>query len=157
DVVIVSFHGGAEGSKYQSVTRKTELFYGENRGNVYEFSHTMVDAGADIIFGHGPHVSRAIDIYKNRFIIYSLGNFCTYARFNLQGANGLAPIIKVFTDARGSFLKAEITPIVQKPPGGPRIDPDGQVITKLRELTEKDFPEVPVKIDAAGIITYLKD
>lgn len=157
DVVIVSFHGGAEGSKYQNVTRESEVFYGENRGNVYDFSHKMIDAGADIIFGHGPHVTRAVDIYKNRFIIYSLGNFCTYARFNLKGDNGLAPIIKVFTNPEGEFLKAEITPIVQRAPGGPKIDADGRVITKLRELTEKDFPEVPVKIDATGIITYLQD
>lgn len=157
DVVIVSFHGGAEGSKYQNVTRKNELFYGENRGNVYDFSHKMIDAGADVIFGHGPHVTRAVDIYKNRFIIYSLGNFCTYARFNLRGDNGLAPIVKVFTTNNGEFIKAEITPIVQRAPGGPKIDPDGRVITKLRELTEKDFPEVPVKIDATGIITYLQD
>lgn len=157
DVVIVSFHGGAEGSKYQNVTRKNELFYGENRGNVYNFSHKMVDAGADIIFGHGPHVTRAVDVYKNRFIIYSLGNFCTYARFNLRADNGLAPIIKVFTTSSGEFIKAKITPIVQRAPGGPKIDSDERVITKLRELTEKDFPEVPIKIDASGIITYLQD
>ncbi|HEY8401445.1 MAG TPA: CapA family protein, partial [Cytophagaceae bacterium] len=59
DIVIVSFHGGAEGKNYQHVTRKTEMFYGENRGNVYQFAHDMIDAGADIIFGHGPHVTRA--------------------------------------------------------------------------------------------------
>ncbi|MEM6523223.1 MAG: CapA family protein [Bacteroidota bacterium] len=157
DVVIVSFHGGAEGSKHQHVTKKNEIFYGENRGNVYNFSHKMIDAGADVIFGHGPHVTRAVDIYKNRFIIYSLGNFCTYARFNLRGDNGIAPIVKVFTDSKGAFIKAVVTPVVQRAPGGPRIDPDGRVITKLRELTEKDFPEVQVKIDATGIITYLQD
>ena len=157
DIVIVSFHGGAEGSKHQRVPRKNEIFYGENRGDVYNFSHKMIDAGADIIFGHGPHVTRAVDIYKKRFIIYCLGNFCTYARFNLRGDNGLAPIIKVFTSSQGEFMKAEITPIVQRAPGGPKIDPDGRVIDKIRELTEKDFPEVPVKIDATGIITYLQD
>ncbi len=157
DVVIVSFHGGAEGSKYQNVTRKNELFYGENRGNVYQFAHHMIDAGADIIFGHGPHVTRAVDVYKNRFIIYSLGNFCTYARFNLRGDNGLAPIVKVFTNSSGEFIKAEVTPVIQRAPGGPKIDSEGKVIRKLRELTEKDFPEVPNNIDATGIITYLQD
>ena len=81
DVVIVSFHGGAEGSKHQHVPRRNEIFYGEDRGNVYDFAHSMIDAGADIVFGHGPHVTRAVDIYKNRFIIYSLGNFCTYGPF----------------------------------------------------------------------------
>ena len=59
--------------KYQHVTREREYFYGENRGNVYEFSHAMIDAGADMIFGHGPHVARAIEVYKNRFYCLQLG------------------------------------------------------------------------------------
>lgn len=156
DVVIVSFHGGAEGSKYQHVPRKNEYFYGENRGNVYAFAHAMVDAGADIIFGHGPHVTRAVDVYQNRFITYSMGNFCTYARFNLSGDNALAPIIKVYTKNDGTFLYAEVTPIIQTRPGGPRIDSKKRVIDKIRQLTEKDFPEVPISIDQAGIITYIQ-
>ena len=66
DIVIVSMHAGAEGAKYQHVTRKEETYAGENRGNVYQFAHAMVDAGADVIFGHGPHVSRAIELYQNQ-------------------------------------------------------------------------------------------
>lgn len=157
DVVIVSFHGGAEGSKYQNVTRANEYFYGENRGNVYLFAHQVIDAGADVVFGHGPHVTRAVEVYKNRFIAYSLGNFCTYARFNLRGDNGLAPIMKVYTDSKGKFFWAQVTPIVQRPPGGPDIDFEKRVITNLQQLTEKDFPEVKIKIDDSGIITYIQD
>ena len=157
DVVIVSFHGGAEGSKYEHVTRETETFYGENRGNVYQFAHTLIDAGADVIFGHGPHVTRAVEVYKNRFIAYSLGNFCTYARFNLSGVSGLAPIINVQTSATGEFLQAQITPIIQLRPGGPKIDTEKRVIRKLQELTKKDFPEVPISIDDNGVITYIQD
>jgi len=155
DIVIVSFHGGAEGSKYLHVPRQQEIFYGENRGNVYQFAHDMVDAGADIIFGHGPHVTRAIDVYKDRFIAYSLGNFCTYARFNLRGENGLAPIVKVFTDHQGKFLWGEITPVIQLGAGGPSIDSKGRVINTIRSLTEKDFPKVQVSIDDSGRINYL--
>ncbi len=156
DIVIVSFHGGAEGSDYQRVPRTEEMFYGENRGNVYQFAHDMIDAGADIIFGHGPHVTRAIDIYKNRFIAYSLGNFCTYRRFNLRDENGLAPIIKVFTDPAGKFLWGEITPVIQRGSGGPSIDHEGRVIDTIRSLSEKDFPEVQVSIDDSGRIDYLQ-
>ena len=47
----------------------------ENRGNVYEFAHTLIDAGADVVFGHGPHVPRAIEVYKGRFRITSY-NVC---------------------------------------------------------------------------------
>jgi poly-gamma-glutamate capsule biosynthesis protein CapA/YwtB (metallophosphatase superfamily) len=157
DIVIVSFHGGAEGSKYQNVIRKNEYFYGENRGDVYKFAHTVIDAGADVVFGHGPHVTRAVEVYKERFITYSLGNFCTYARFNLSGDNGIAPIIKVKTNEFGKFLYADIIPIIQLGSGGPSIDKSKRVIYKIIELTKKDFPDVPIKIDESGRITYLQN
>ena len=156
DIVIVSFHGGAEGSKYQHVLRETEFFYGENRGNIYEFAHDLINSGADIIFGHGPHVTRAIEVYQNKFIAYSLGNFCTYARFNLKGANGLAPIIKVYTDHRGKFLWGQIIPIFQEGEGGPKIDPQKRVIKTMQELTSTDFPEVEISINDDGLITYIE-
>ncbi len=156
DIVIVSFHGGAEGSGHQRVTRKTETFYGENRGNVYDFAHKMIDAGADIVFGHGPHVTRAMEVYKDRFIAYSLGNFCTYKQFSLSGVSGLAPIVKVFTDKKGKFFKAQLTPIHQVAPGGVAIDTQKRVIEVIRKLTKADFPEVPLKIDNNGLVTVGK-
>jgi len=155
DVVIVSFHGGAEGKKYQHVLREEEIFYGENRGNVYQFSHDLIDAGADIVFGHGPHVVRAIEVYNQRFIAYSLGNFCTYARFNLNKESGYAPIINVFTNAEGEFYEARIIPFVQYSPGGPVLDKENRVIPKIRELTNKDFPEGNLSIDEKGYIRII--
>ena len=155
DVVIVSFHGGAEGKDHEHITRDTETYYGENRGNVYEFSHTLVDAGADIIFGHGPHVTRAVEIYNERFIAYSLGNFCTYARFNLSGPNGIAPILKLNIDDSGKFLDGKIYPIKQIGSGMPILDKESAVIFKIQELTHIDFPEVKIAIDDDGNINYL--
>ena len=155
DVVIVSFHGGAEGSKHEHVTRQREVFYGENRGNVYEFAHAMVDAGADIILGHGPHVTRAVEVYKDRFIAYSLGNFNTYGRFNLRGPNGIAPIVKVYLHPDGRFMYGQIIPTYQSGEGGARIDAGGRVIEKIRSLTAEDFPEGSLHIDDAGYIRYL--
>jgi len=155
DVVIVSFHGGAEGAQFQSVPRVNEMFHGENRGNVYKFSHALIDAGADIIFGHGPHVTRAVEVYNNRFIAYSLGNFCTYRGISVNGVNGLAPIIKVFTDKHGKFLSAQIIPTYQSYATGVRIDSQKQVIRIIQELTKKDFPDSPTYIDDEGLITYL--
>lgn len=155
DVVIVSFHGGAEGSKHEHVTRKRETFYGENRGNVYEFAHEMVDAGADIIFGHGPHVTRGMELYKGRFIAYSLGNFNTYGRFNLRGPNGIAPIVKLWIGPTGQFLSGEVIPTYQSGEGGAKIDPNNRVIKKLQELNAADFPNSQLVIDDTGNIRYL--
>jgi hypothetical protein len=153
DIVIVSFHGGAEGGTHRHVTRKTEIFLGEDRGNVYEFSHSLIDAGADVVFGHGPHITRAVELYKDRFIAYSLGNFCTYARFSLSGFAGVAPIVKVFVNKKGEFIKGQIFAIKQPGEGGPVIDNSNKVIKEIIELTTADFPETPLLIKETGEIT----
>jgi poly-gamma-glutamate capsule biosynthesis protein CapA/YwtB (metallophosphatase superfamily) len=156
DIVIVSFHGGAEGRKHQHVTRQTEMYYGEDRGNVYDFAHKVIDAGADIVFGHGPHVVRAVEVYKERFIAYSLGNFCTYSRMNLSGPNGIAPVIKVYADRKGEFQKAKIIPAIQVEGKGTFLDPSSRAIAKIRELTKADFPEANIEISNEGWITKEK-
>ncbi len=153
DIVIVSFHAGAEGATHNHITRHSEIFYDEDRGNVYEFAHNVIDEGADIVFGHGPHVTRAIELYKNRFIAYSMGNFCTYARFNLKDANGVAPIIKVYVSNKGEFIKASAFSIIQKGEGGPQIDNLNSAVQQLIELTNTDFPENLLKIDSDGSIS----
>ncbi len=150
DIVIVSFHGGAEGKDFQHLTKKSEEFYGENRGNLYEFAHKMIDAGADIIFGHGPHVTRAMEIYKDRFIAYSLGNFSTYGRFNLSGPNGLAPLVQLVTNENGKFIRGKIIPIYQAGEGGAQIDPHKRVIDVVNKLNISDLPENILKIDFEG-------
>lgn len=155
DIVIVSFHGGAEGAQHQHVPRTDEIFYGENRGNVYSLARIWIDAGADIVFGHGPHVTRAIDVYHNRFIAYSLGNFCTYRGINISGVNGLAPVLKVSVNTKGEFLGGRIIPTYQSYDSGVQLDPDNRVINVIRELTKKDFPESEIQIDDNGLIIYL--
>lgn len=154
DIVIVSVHGGAEGRDHQHVTRKNETFLGGNRGNVYEFAHQMIDNGADMVLGHGPHVTRAMEVYKGRYIIYSMGNFSTYARFNISGPNGIAPMIKLYINRKGEFLKGEIISIRQEGEGGARLDPLKRVQSKLKYLTDKDFPEHKFEIEDSGIFYW---
>jgi poly-gamma-glutamate capsule biosynthesis protein CapA/YwtB (metallophosphatase superfamily) len=156
DIVMVSFHGGAEGTGHQHVTKKDEPFHGENRGNVYAFAHAVIDAGADVVFGHGPHVTRAVEVYKDRFIAYSLGNFCTYARFNLKGVSGVAPIIKVATDKEGKFLEGQITPIIQLGEGGVSLDDKKTAIHLIQQLTKTDFPTATIEVTEDGKIMYKK-
>ena len=115
----------------------------------------MIDAGADLIIGHGPHVPRAIEIYKNRLIAYSLGNFATYRRFNLRGDNGLAPIIEAEIGPDGNFLSGRIISVKQIGSGIPQPDENFTTIELIRNLTEKDFPEVGLTIDETGEIDYI--
>ena len=142
DIVIVMFHGGAEGNGKEHITRKTEMFFGENRGNVFKFARMAVDAGADIIFGQGPHVTRAIELYKNKFISYSAGNFATYGKFNLKGSSGIAPIFKITLDIKGNFIEGEIIPVRQtKGVYGPFIDENKSAVKEIISLNKSDFPE----------------
>ncbi|MDR2293484.1 MAG: CapA family protein [Prevotellaceae bacterium] len=152
DIVIVSFHGGAEGKENNRVTRKTEIYLSQNRGNVYEFAHAVIDAGADIVFGHGPHVVRAAELYKDRFIIYSMGNFCTSGTFNISGINGYAPIVKVFVDKSGKFVKGQIFSFLQKDKTGPVFDQNNNAAKEIKRLTELDFPQTDLVISDEGII-----
>lgn len=153
DITIVSFHGGAEGAAHQNVTRKTEQFHGENRGNVHDFAHAVIDAGADIVFGHGPHITRAVELYKDRFIAYSLGNFCTYGRFSLAGPAGFAPIAEVQVKPNGEFVEGQLTSVYQQKAHGPKIDPKNQAVLKVIELTKADFPNTPLLIGKDGRMT----
>jgi poly-gamma-glutamate capsule biosynthesis protein CapA/YwtB (metallophosphatase superfamily) len=156
DIVIVSMHIGAEGKGSSRVTRKTEMFVGENRGNPYEFARFAIDNGADMVFGHGPHVLRAIDLYKGKFIAYSLGNFATNTSVNITGISGYAPIIKIKTNSKGDFIEGEIISAIQQGENGARrpiLDPTGACIKEIKKLTEMDFPEVKLFISENGKIS----
>ena len=153
DIIIVSFHGGAEGATHNRVTRKVETFLGENRGNVYEFAHLCIDLGADIVFGHGPHVPRAMELYKDRFIAYSLGNFCTPYRVNRSGNGGYAPIVKVITDSTGQFISGELKSTTQADRTGPKYDAQKICIKEIKRLTDLDFPDGELEISPEGILT----
>ncbi len=153
DIVIVAFHGGAEGSGATHVNRKREFYLGEDRGNCYEFAHDMIDAGADIVFGHGPHVPRGVELYKDKFIAYSLGNFCTYGKFGLSGNLGLAPILKLYITKSGNFSHGRIFPFKQIRRGYPVFDDEYQSVELIRRMTQTDFPETNIDISPDGKIT----
>ena len=150
DIVIVSFHGGAEGAAMKHITRKTETFLGENRGNPYEFARMVIDAGADVVLGHGPHVTRAIDSYKNRLIVYSMGNFATYGRFNLSGPNGISPIIELDMNRDGEFISGKIHATLQAGKGIPALDESLRVVKEIQQLTSQDIPETNLVINSDG-------
>ncbi len=141
DIVIVSFHGGGEGANFEHVTRQTEIFYKENRGNVYAFSHGVIDAGADLVLGHGPHVTRAVEVYKNKFIAYSLGNFCTYGMFSLKGSNGFAPLLQLKLNGKGDFLSANVISVKQDKINRLQLDSTFAAFKRMKQLTEVDFQE----------------
>ncbi len=153
DLIVVSFHGGAEGENAQNVPRETEIFVGEKRGNLPLFAKTVVDAGADLILGHGPHVLRGIEVYKNRLIVYSMGNFATYGMFNLKGAQGLTAIYEIRLGLDGKFIGGKIHAGKQPGRGMPELDANGDAIRKILALSQADFATTAPKIADDGTIS----
>ncbi len=139
DIVIVSFHGGAEGPGSEHVPFGEEYYYGERRGNVVRFAHSMIDNGADLVLGHGPHVPRGLELYGDRLIAYSLGNFATWYGISVAGDKGLAPMLRTRIDGNGRFLDGEILSARQVRPGGPTPDATGEARRMIHRLTDSDF------------------
>jgi hypothetical protein len=152
DLVVVSFHGGAEGAGHQHVPAGAEEFLGEHRGDLRAFARAVVDAGADLVLGHGPHVVRGMEVLKGRLVAYSLGNFATYGGFNLSGPNGLTLVLEARLAPDGTFLGGKIHPGRQERPGGPRLDPAGTVIPIVRRLSVEDFGASAVRVADDGTI-----
>lgn len=152
DLVIVSFHGGAEGRTKNHLPYGSETFLGENRGSLRQLAHFCIDHGADIVYGHGPHVVRAMEVYKGRFIAYSLGNFCTPYNVSLTGISGYAPVVEINIRPDGSFIDGKIHSFLQTRGVGPRHDPAESVAREIRSLSLTDIPESQATIDVHGNI-----
>lgn len=153
DLVIVSFHGGAEGTNATRVKDGAERYLGENRGDLKAFTHGVIDAGADVVLGHGPHVLRGMELYQGHFIAYSLGNFATYGRFDLSGPLGVSVVLEVTLDEAGKFAGGKLFATKQEGKGIPALDPSGRGIAMVRELTAKDFPKSGVVVGEDGTLS----
>ncbi|MFP4099325.1 CapA family protein [Coleofasciculus sp.] len=151
-IVIISVHAGAEGTGAMHVRNQTEYFFGENRGNLVKFSQTMIDHGADLILGHGPHVPRALELYKGKLIAYSLGNFMGYRTLSTQAQLAYSLVLEVELDNQGDLVSGQIIPIMLNHQGIPYPDSQGRTIRLMRQLTQSDFPNTPLQIDSTGKI-----
>lgn len=152
DILIVSFHGGTEGIKALHTRNQEEYLGREPRGNVIQFSHIAIDSGADLVIGHGPHVPRAMELYKEKLIAYSLGNFCTYGIISIKKEKGIAPVLEVVLDKNGDFIRGKIYSFKQIYPGYPIPDKNNRASTLIRSLSQTDFPENKIRIDEKGNI-----
>lgn len=156
DIIVVSFHGGAEGRTKSHLPNGGETFLGEDRGSLREFAHFCIDNGADVVYGHGPHVVRAIEVYKGRFIDYSLGNFCTPYGMSLTGISAYAPVVHITITDKGEFLHGQIHSFTQIKGIGPRINKTKEVARQIKLLSDEDIPQSEAHIDTDGRITLKK-
>lgn len=155
DLVVVQVHMGAEGSGATRVRPGTEMFLGENRGDPIRFSHAVIDAGADLVVGHGPHVMRGLEFYHGRLIAYSLGNFAGGAgTLRADGNLGLGAILKVSLHRDGSWAGGTFVSTTHQGGGGlPRLDSGKRGLAAIRNLSRLDFPTTGPQWEADGSIS----
>jgi poly-gamma-glutamate capsule biosynthesis protein CapA/YwtB (metallophosphatase superfamily) len=161
-IVVVTVHAGAEGTGAEYTEDREEVFLGERRGNLVRFAHAMVDAGASCVMGSGPHVLRAIELYKGAPIAYSLGNFLPAGGLKATGIPGISAVLElVFSTPDGTFLKGSIIPIHFTSAKLPRHDPEGASVFIIRGLTERYYDayrngDMNIWIDDDGSIVPLR-
>lgn len=155
DLVIISFHGGAEGWDHVHVARGDETFAGEDRGDVVRFAHAAIEAGADIVIGQGPHVPRAVELYRGHLIAYSLGNFWTYTGVTSYAVYGLGPVLEAWLAPDGTIAGFSIHSTRQAGLGVPHFDPADEAARYVFYLTKSDFPGTDALLETAHDHTHL--
>ncbi|HRV04491.1 MAG TPA: CapA family protein [Candidatus Ratteibacteria bacterium] len=138
DILVVSFHAGAEGEDAIHTKNRTESYLGENRGNPVFLAHGAIDNGADLVLMHGPHVPRGVEVYRERFIAYSLGNFLNYG-WKLNRYSKIAPLLWINLYPDGKPASVIIYSFIQNRPGFPEFDRQNQAYKLIKDLTQKDI------------------
>ena len=152
DLVVIAIHAGAEGAGATHVPAGTEYFLGENRGASRAFAHAVVDAGADLVVGSGPHVIRGVQWYHGRLIAYSLGNLAGWRTFGMGGTLSESGIITVTLKADGTVAAARWTSLALLSPGIPVPDPRKASLKLVAQLSREDFGASGARFDADGSI-----
>jgi hypothetical protein len=149
-LVVVIIHAGAEGAQYDHVPTGTEYYLGENRGDARAFAHAVINAGASVVVGSGPHVIRGVEDYRGHLIAYSLGNFEGYHTLGGGGILEDSGILRITLGPGGVAEAADWVPITLV--GGlPR--PGGDSPTLVASLSAQDFPSDHFTIASSGAFT----
>ena len=152
DLLLVTFHGGTEGVKALRTGEAAESLGREPRGDLRRWARAVIDAGADAVIGHGPHVLRGVEFYRDRLIAYSLGNFATYRGFNLSGPLGITAVLQLEFSPDRTLRSARLAPMRQLPRQGPFPDPDREALQLIRRLSKEDFGPTGAVVTESGEI-----
>jgi hypothetical protein len=150
DLLVVTFHAGAEGVRALRVPETAESLGREPRGDLRRWARAVIDAGADAVVGHGPHVLRGVEFYRGRPIVYSLGNFLTYRGFNLDGPLGVTGVLQLEFAPDRRLRRARLVPMLQRPLEGPAPDSTDAALELVRRLSAEDFGPAAAGIGPRG-------
>jgi poly-gamma-glutamate capsule biosynthesis protein CapA/YwtB (metallophosphatase superfamily) len=151
NLVIVYFHLGTQGANAVHVGPGPEYVFGDPQGDVKVFAHTVIDAGAAMAIGTGPHVLRGIEFYKGHMIAYSLGNYLGYRGFGLGGNLSTSAVLQTTITAAGRFVTGRLRPMTLDGNGVP--SPGGYGVSLVRTLSQQDFGRAGAHISTAGVIS----
>jgi poly-gamma-glutamate capsule biosynthesis protein CapA/YwtB (metallophosphatase superfamily) len=146
DLVVVTMHAGAEGADQVHTPTGRESAFGEDRGNTRRFAHAVVDAGADLVVGSGPHVVRGVESYRGRLIAYSLGNFLGFNTFEVGGVLSLSGIVRVELDGTGALRDARWLSIRLTDAGTPEADPARESAALVSSIAREDFSDAGMRV-----------
>ncbi len=149
-IVVCMIHAGAEGAGETHVTGHEEHYLGEDRGNPQRFARMAIRAGADLVLASGPHVLRGMQLYRDRLIAYSLGNFAGFHNFNGAGVLGLSAVLHVTLGPHGRLRSGRVAPVRLAGPGRPLPDPSGASVKLIRRLSRHDFGRSGVRLGGSG-------
>lgn len=121
DFIFVSIHTGTE---YKTTPND----------DMVNLSHKFIDAGADAIIGHHPHVPQPIETYKNRPIFYSLGNFAFWQPFSFWTQNSYLAKLSLTKDGVGDTTKIDYEVIPVKSGWQPEVNHNESDSEKLQNL-----------------------
>jgi hypothetical protein len=151
-LVIVLMHVGAEGHDAQHVRPGSETYLGENRGDAMQLAHAVIDAGADLVLGSGPHVLRGLEWYRGRLVVHSLGNFTGYRTLNTSGVSGVSAVLRVTLRPDGTFAEGRLVPVRLDTTGTPSADASRAALPLVRQLSRADFGLAGARLDGRGAI-----
>jgi len=116
-----------------------------------ELAHAAIDAGADVVFGHGCHMLQAVEIYRNKPIMHCLGNF---ASDWIRVRNYKEGIIARVMVQDKEIKRVSLVPVIRDDDTNNvrMLDPStGQGERLFRELKDLS-PEVPLKVDGQEVV-----
>ena len=153
ELVVVAIHAGAEGSTATHVPHGTETFLGENRGDSRRFAHAVIDAGADLVVGSGPHVIRGVERYHGHLIAYSAGNFAGYKNFGTGGTLSLSAVVRVTLRGDGGLVGGRWVSLRLDRDALPHLDLTNASAHLVAQLSRDDFGAHAAAIADDGTIT----
>lgn len=134
DLVVLYYQLGGEGEKAVFLTNSAEVFLGEQRGNARKFAAAMIDAGAGVLIGHGPHVIRAAECIKGVPVLHSVGNFVSTGGLSTRRLSSVSLLPELLFDAQAQFRAIRVIPVVFDAERLPALDTSGRAVHLINWL-----------------------